>query len=40
MYWISINRKFLQGSHSPFLKKEMSKVIMTRAGQQDNYLRD
>ena len=40
MYWISMHRKVLWGSHSPFLKKVISKVVMTRDGPQDNYLRD
>ena len=35
MYWISMHRKVLWGSHSPFLKKVISKVVMTRDGPQD-----
>ena len=34
-----MHEKVLRGIHSPFLKKEISKVIMTRAGPQDNYPR-
>lgn len=34
-----MHRKVLQGSHSPILKKEMSEVIMARAGLQNNYFR-